>query len=213
MATTFGQKVIEEFNLSDVEGDRMTSVVQYFMDTMNKSHKRIENKCMARIWGKSGSGNEQCKCKQVDGEYCKKHYKQAVVSEEPCIRDENGVKVGLFFGRIDRFQEDLYGIPPYKDRNNRIQIIWKNDDVATHIETDIENGCKHFKKQKNKQKSPSVVEDSITCIEEEIEVEKIEWNEFTWYWDRKTDNLYEDGSDEIIGTWDNNRRVPNLKNE
>ena len=71
--------------------------------------------------------------------------------------------------------------------------------------------------QKNKQKSPSVVEDSITRVEEEsvvdeIEVEKIEWNEFTWYWDRKTDNLYEDGSDEIIGTWDNNRRVPNLKN-
>ena len=166
LATALSQKVIEEFNITE-QTECMDNVVREFINNMEvvKTKSLEKNICIARIWGKSGSGNEQCKSKKKEGDYCMKHYKQAAVSEQPCVRDDNGNKVGLFFGRIDQFQEGLE-VPPYKDNHNTIQIIWKNGEVERCIKTDFTNGYKHFKMSDYKKKK-TIVEDTPAAVVED----------------------------------------------
>ena len=173
LATALSQKVIEEFNITE-QTERMDNVVREFIDNMEvvKTKSLEKNICIARIWGKSGSGNEQCKSKKKEGDYCMKHYKQAAVSEQPCVRDDNGNKVGLFFGRIDQFQEGLE-VPPYKDNHNIIQIIWKNGEVERCIKTDVTNGYTHFKMSDYKKKK-TIVEDTPVAVVEDTPVAVVE---------------------------------------
>ena len=59
------------------------------------------DRCMARVWGKSGEGPQCSKRRQGDGEYCTMHGKQAAITEIPLQWDENGKKKGLHLGRYD----------------------------------------------------------------------------------------------------------------
>jgi hypothetical protein len=85
-----------------------------------------ENQCQARVW-RSGSGKDQCSLRKCDHlghtDYCKRHAKQADISEDACTRGDDGYShKGLWFGRVDR---DI----PWLDATGVIAIEW---DTAEH---------------------------------------------------------------------------------
>ena len=103
------------------------------------SKKYDDEKCMARVW-RSGSGNEQCLKNPTTGEYCTKHAKKAMETEQPCLVNQDGKKRGLFCGRIDQYQDNRVGIPPYKDHNNILRIEWNLPKMTHIVSTELENG-------------------------------------------------------------------------
>jgi hypothetical protein len=104
------------------------------------SKKYNDKKCMARVW-RSGSGNEQCINKCTSGDYCTKHAKQAKETDQPCQVNQDGKKRGLFCGRIDQYQDNRVGIPPYKSRgrdgNYWIRIEWTSDKMKYIVDNDV----------------------------------------------------------------------------
>lgn len=92
-----------------------------------------EDRCMARVWGKTGCGTCQCSKAKVGGDYCKQHAKQAAVTEEPCQSDGAGNRVGLWCGRIDA---ELTG----KGADGKWQIIWNNEEMQSLMEAERSAG-------------------------------------------------------------------------
>ena len=97
-----------------------------------------KQQCMARIWGK-GSGNERCSKISTVGDYCSSHHKKAKNGETPC-KLVGGIKQGLWMGRIDTYQDGLFGIPPYKDDAGCIRIIWNSDEMKKIVAEDVSRG-------------------------------------------------------------------------
>lgn len=103
------------------------------------SKKYNDKKCMARVW-RTGTGNDQCSMSQANGDYCATHAKQAKETEQPCQVNQDGKKRGLFFGRIDQYQDNREKIPPYKDHNNILRIEWNLPKMKYIVSTELENG-------------------------------------------------------------------------
>lgn len=103
------------------------------------SKKYNDKKCMARVW-RTGSGNEQCLKNPRSGDYCTKHAKEAMETDQPCQVNQDGKKRGLFKGRIDKYQDNREGIPPYKDHNNILRIEWNLPKMKHIVSTELENG-------------------------------------------------------------------------
>ena len=225
LAQQMTSQIKQEFDLHMEDTDeRMNSIIENLVSELmitKNTHPRKDIdeslRCMARVWG-NGYGDSQCRFKIKDGDYCSRHSKQASIEIKPCVRDENGKKVGLWCGRIDQWQDDNIGIPPYKDSNNVVQIIWNNDNVKHKIKIDIEDGCKRFYKKKPSKrgckKQTVVEEEEQTVVEEEdsgeeLEVEEKEWEGQIFHVDMETKIIYniEDGT--TIGSWDEDNG-PNL---
>ena len=234
LAQQMTSQIKQEFDLHMEDTDeRMNSIIENLVSELmitKNTHPRKDIdeslRCMARVWG-NGNGDSQCRFKIKDGDYCSRHSKQASIEIKPCVRDENGKKVGLWCGRIDQWQDDNIGIPPYKDSNNVVQIIWNNDNVKHKIKIDIEDGCtiSHLEKTRKSfyKKTPSkggrnkqtvVEEEEQTVVEEEdsgeeLEVEEKEWEGQIFHVDMETKIIYniEDGT--TIGSWDEDNG-PNL---
>ena len=102
--------------------------------------KYDDEKCMARVW-RTGSGNDQCLKNPISGDYCSKHAKQATETEQPCQVNQYGKKRGLYCGRIDQYQDNRVGIPPYKSRgsdgNYWIRIEWESDKMKYIVGDDV----------------------------------------------------------------------------
>jgi len=233
LAQQMTSQIKQEFDLHMEDTDeRMNSIIENLVSELmitKNTHPRKDIdeslRCMARVWG-NGYGDSQCRFKIKDGDYCSRHSKQASIEIKPCVRDENGKKVGLWCGRIDQWQDDNIGIPPYKDSNNVVQIIWNNDNVKHKIKIDIEDGCKRFYKKKpskrgckkqtvvEEEEQTVVEEEEQTVVEEEdsgeeLEVEEKEWEGQIFHVDMETKIIYniEDGT--TIGSWDEDNG-PNL---
>ena len=129
-------------------------------------------RCMARVW-QSGSGHDQCAKSRVDGDYCKAHAKKAAICPLAVqVADEGKnlahvpakLKIGLWCGRIDEFQDGREGIPPYKDSDGIIRIEWSSDEMRAVVEADIEAGTARFagegakKTTRQKTKTPEPVQ-------------------------------------------------------
>mgnify|MGYP001199246572 CR=1 FL=1 len=121
-------------------------------------HKEVaqEDRCMARVWGKTGCGTCQCSKAKVGGDYCKQHAKQAMVTEEPCQSDGNGNRMGLWCGRID---QELKG----QGKDGKWQIIWNNEAMQKLMEEERAAGTfvfgdveqkKHTKSTSSKPRVP-----------------------------------------------------------
>ena len=96
------------------------------MDTRERRQCPQDDRCMARTWGSDKYDNKghgpQCTSKRCGGDYCKAHAKKAYESEEPCLTNPDGTKLGLWCGRIDK---PLVG----KDAAGVWQIRWLTDDM------------------------------------------------------------------------------------
>ena len=109
-------------------------------------------RCMARVW-QSGSGHDQCAKSRADGDYCKTHAKKAAIcplAVQVAAEGKNlahvpaKLKIGLWCGRIDQFQDGQDGIPPYKDSDGIVRIEWSSDEMRAVVEADIEAGTARF---------------------------------------------------------------------
>lgn len=109
-----------------------------------KKERTIENQCQARIWGTCHDGSERCFFNAHTNGLCTKHAKAESQCAVPCTLSSDGTThIGLFYGRIDQFQEGEPGIPPYKDSNGCVRIKWTSDFMRRHISNGIEQGtCK-----------------------------------------------------------------------
>lgn len=102
---------------------------------------RIANQCEARIWGNDHDGNERCFFSAGENGLCTKHAKAEAECSVPCCVGSNGAKhLGLFYGRINQFQEGEPNIPPYKDVNGIVRIQWSSDLMRRHISNEIQEG-------------------------------------------------------------------------
>jgi hypothetical protein len=97
-----------------------------------------KRQCMARIWGK-GSGNDRCSKISTVGDYCSSHHNKAKNGETPC-KLVGGQKQGLWMGRIDTYQDGLFGIPPYKDDTGCVRIVWNSDKMKQIVAEDVSRG-------------------------------------------------------------------------
>lgn len=102
------------------------AVAQKEVKTSNKAPIADSDKCCARIWGKTGSGNERCETKRVkDSDFCSKHAAKAALGLIP-KKNEQGQWVGLECGRID---QEI----PFLDAEGLIAIRWNNPDIKAKI--------------------------------------------------------------------------------
>ena len=127
--------------------------------------------CMARVW-QSGSGLDQCARVRVDGQdYCKTHAKKAVIGVKACQVAPEGkglaavpakMRIGLWCGRIDEWQDGEDGIPPYKDSDGIIRIEWSNETIKARIASELEQGtARHAGERRprsRKSKTPTKVD-------------------------------------------------------
>jgi len=146
-----------------------------------------ESRCMARAW-QDGSGVGQClKSRTNDTDYCNAHFKKASICDTPLKVDPSAIelahvpgnmKIGLFMGRVDQFQDGQDGIPPYKDEHGIIRIEWTGDDMRSLLTGELEAGTARYaggeKKRKPKSKSKAL---SIVNVElaSELEDDNIEF--------------------------------------
>ena len=138
----FATRIILDF--PNIDTDRIMRMTREHCNSIHLGdfHRYIskDEKCMARVWG-TGSGNERCINKCTSGDYCAKHYKQAKETEQPCQVNQDGKKRGLFCGRIDQYQDNRKGIPPYKSRgsdgNYWIRVEWKSDKMKYIVGDDV----------------------------------------------------------------------------
>ena len=128
-----------------------------------------ESRCMARAW-QDGSGFGQCaKSRTNDTDYCNAHFKKARICDTPLKVDPSAIelahvpgkmKIGLFMGRVDQFQDGQEGIPPYKDELGIIRIEWTGDEMRSLLTGDLEAGTARYaggeKKRKPKSKSKAL---------------------------------------------------------
>ena len=125
-----------------------------------------ESRCMARAW-QDGTGFGQCgKSRINDTDYCNAHYKKASICDTPLKVDPSALesahvpsslRIGLFMGRVDQFQDGQDGIPPYKDEHGIIRIEWTGEDMRNLLANDVEAGTARYagggeKKAKGKAK-------------------------------------------------------------
>ena len=126
-----------------------------------------ESRCMARAW-QDGTGFGQCgKSRTNDTDYCNAHSKKASICETPLKVDPSALesahvpsslRIGLFMGRVDQFQDGQDGIPPYKDEHGIIRIEWTGEDMRNLLANDVEAGTARYagggeKKGKTKAKA------------------------------------------------------------
>lgn len=113
--------------------------------------------CEGRIWGSLHDGNERCSFSAGPNGLCTKHAKAEAECCIPCSYSPDGEKrLGLFYGRINQFQEGEPNIPPYKDTNNIVRIQWNSDIIRSHISNEIEKGrCRLLKKPKATKTRPA----------------------------------------------------------
>jgi hypothetical protein len=98
-----------------------------------------ECRCMARVWG-NGQGKEQCSLSASNEGLCTKHHNMWLECSKPCQVTTDGKKrLGLFMGRIDQFQDDMEGIPPFKDQHGFIRINWETVDIENLVNQQIKD--------------------------------------------------------------------------
>lgn len=114
--------------------------------------ERTANQCEARIWGNDHDGNERCFFSAGENGLCTKHAKAETECCVPCSVSSDGTKrLGLFYGRINQFQEGEPNIPPYKDSNGIVRIQWTSDLMRRHISNQIQQGrCRLSEEPKTK---------------------------------------------------------------
>ena len=139
--------------------------------------------CMARVW-QSGSGLDQCARGRIDGQdYCKTHAKKAMCGVTACQVEEEGkglasvpakLRIGLWCGRIDEWQDGEEGIPPYKDSDGIIRIEWSNETIKARIASELEEGtARHAGERRprsRKSKTPTTLDLVNTVVNEEDDV-------------------------------------------
>ena len=110
-----------------------------------------EKRCQARVWG-DGDGTAQCSFGAGVNGLCTKHAKAEAECCVPCSVGSDGTKrLGLFYGRINQFQEGEPNIPPYKDTNGIVRIQWTSELMRRHISNKIQEGtCRLSKEPKTK---------------------------------------------------------------
>lgn len=108
--------------------------------------------CEARIRGTELDGSERCTFSAGPNGLCTKHAKAEAECSIPCSYSSDGKKrLGLFYGRINQFQDGEPNIPPYKDSNNIVRIQWNSDFMRSHISNEIKEGrCRLLKTPKAK---------------------------------------------------------------
>lgn len=113
--------------------------------------ERTANRCEARIWGDDHDGNERCFFSAGENGLCTKHAKAEAECCVPCSVSEDGTKrLGLFYGRINQFQDGEPNIPPYKDSNGIVRIQWTSDLMRRHISNEIQEGRCRLEQPKTK---------------------------------------------------------------
>jgi len=133
-------------------------------------------RCMARVW-QSGSGLDQCTRTRLDGaDYCKSHAKKAVQGELACQVAPEGkslanvpakLRIGLWCGRVDEWQDGEEGIPPYKDSDGIIRIEWSSETMKARLVEELEEGtARHAGERRprsRKTNTPTTVEASVVA--------------------------------------------------
>lgn len=116
-----------------------------------------DNRCQARIWGTIHDGWERCFFSAGSTGLCTKHAKAEAVCATPCTLSADGKRhIGLFYGRIDRFQEGEPLIPPYKDKDNIVRIKWRSDYMIRHIKNAVLAGSCKFPSRAFKTKKSNI---------------------------------------------------------
>jgi hypothetical protein len=118
------------------------------MNTFNQtslSNNTSATQCQARVWHSDkptqGHCDNQCSNKATFNGLCTKHAKQEAECCVPCTTTEDGKKrVGLYMGRIDQWQAGMEGIPPFKDENNFVRILWETPEMYAVITNQVANG-------------------------------------------------------------------------
>ena len=130
-------------------------------------------RCMARVW-QSGSGHDQCTRTRVDGvDYCKSHAEKALEGVLACTVAPEGknlatvpakLRIGLWCGRVDEWQNGEEGIPPYKDTDGIIRIEWSSETMKARVAEQLEEGtARHAGERRpgsRKTKTPTTVDAS-----------------------------------------------------
>ena len=141
---------------------------------LTKSPRDPAYRCMARVW-QSGSGLDQCTRARIEGQdYCKSHAKKAAFGVAACQVATEGkglatvpakLRIGLWCGRIDEWQDGEEGIPPYKDGEAIIRIEWSNETIKARIAVELEEGtARHVGERRPrslKSKTPTPVDSSL----------------------------------------------------
>ena len=175
IASQTGQDVDECINIAQGHISEMdlSVIAQSATKTGKKSSRKSKGpvpekcRCKARIWG-SGSGNDQCQLRALDGKvYCKRHQKQAddvvqgengtIGGETPCCffpwsednkcKDVKGKKRGLFMGRIDHPLEKAI-----VDSNGVIRIEWNNPKIQSLVDEKVRTGEWRYSKGRGNRK-------------------------------------------------------------
>lgn len=112
-------------NLASIEA--FTSNLTSKPAKVPRSKTPVEDKdlCLARVWG-TGSGNDRCHNKHVDGCFCKSHAQKFAICSTPCTKDEQGNWLGLHTGRIDQSI-------PFLCQEGLIAIRWNNPEIKAKI--------------------------------------------------------------------------------
>lgn len=118
------------------------------MNTFNQtslSNNTSATQCQARVWHNDkptqGHWDNQCSMKAGFNGLCTKHSKQEAECCVPCTTTEDGKKrVGLYMGRINQWQPGMEGIPPFKDQNNFVRILWETPEMYALITNQVANG-------------------------------------------------------------------------
>ena len=139
--------------------------------TKSKGPLAPEEQCVARVW-RTGSGKDQCGLRKGEHNgfscYCKRHAKQASITEEPCTRGDAGYShTGLWFGRIDQAL-------PWLDKDGVIAIEWNTPEHKEQVNNAIQSGTarRHVKaktykgaKKKSTKKKKLVLPSTPSTVE------------------------------------------------
>ena len=146
--------------MNSESADSLATAIQSFSATQTGSAPKKSSKprvprelpshadrCEARTWGQKeerGTG-PQCKEKKKDGcnGLCAKCFKKEQVCAVPMTLDEDGKKVGLFWGRKykDGVEQPLQYLTPDK---NRVAVIWVGNSAAAEAAKAAIRGGKEF---------------------------------------------------------------------
>jgi hypothetical protein len=123
---------------------KMNSQKNTFNQT-SLSNNTSATQCQARVWHShkptQGHWDNQCSMKASFNGLCTKHAKQEAVCCVPCTTTEDGKKrIGLYMGRINQWQPGMEGIPPFKDQNNFVRILWETPEMYALIINQVANG-------------------------------------------------------------------------
>ena len=125
MASHLSEKVSQSNGLTKEEVmSKLSSELSELLDQSKKQTRQrkevpTECLCMARV--ARDNAPHQCSLRKTVGDFCTAHSKRAQKSMIPLQYDENGHRLGLFFGKVDQ--------PiPWKDNEGRVHIKWNFTD-------------------------------------------------------------------------------------